>query len=173
MAFPLSSLKFVSSYFLRYHSLEFPHTYPNASLSGMQKKRGVWRSLSMVGHCSYLLSTLSHSGNFLFHSSSVTTYELVTSNSMSASFISFSLSLGSRPFCATAYWMFPPGCVTGTSNSTSETAPSSSQAKPAFTYASSQQVTPLSTCYPVSSMGPFQSWLPLAVSGPHTADMYW
>ena len=87
--------------------------------------------------------------------------------------LSLSLSLGSRPFCATAYWMFPPGCLTGTSNSTSETAPSSSQAKPAFTYASSQQMTPLSTCYPVSSMGPFQSWLPLAVSGPHTADMYW
>lgn len=44
------------------------------------------------------------------------------------------LSLDSRPnFCATAYWTFPPGCPTGTSNSMSKTALSSSQAKPAPT----------------------------------------
>lgn len=148
--FPKTSLSWISSYL------------SDPSFSGMQKKRGVWRRLSVVGYCSYLLSTLSHYGNFPFHSSSITTYELVTSNSKSASFI----SLGSRPFCATAYWTFPPGCPVGTSNSVSETTLSSSQAKPALMYVSSQQMTPLSTWLPrllsiLSSTGPRPSWLPL------------
>lgn len=45
--FPKTSLSWISSYL------------SDPSFSGMQKKRGVWRRLSVVGYCSYLLSTLS------------------------------------------------------------------------------------------------------------------
>lgn len=71
--------------------------------------------------------------------------KLVTSNSMS-SFI----SLDSRPFCATAYWTFPPGCPTGTSNSTSKLH-SHLPSQTCSTYVSSQQMTPPSAWLPKSS----------------------